>query len=93
MLYVQPDLHYLHYMTILFVSFMAVALIIGKISKHRKEGMRFSELVGVDTTPWKHFTKISVMAVVTMVGLYVVLSPWGLVESDRSNKNIIKLVQ
>tara|TARA_B100001123_G_C15341648_1_gene1035233 strand:+ start:3698 stop:5395 length:1698 start_codon:yes stop_codon:yes gene_type:complete len=83
MLYVQPDLHYLHYMAILFVSFMAVALIIGKISKHCKEGIRFSELEGVDTTPWKHFTKISLMAVVTMVGLYVALSPWGLVESER----------
>ena len=83
MLYVQPDLHYLHYMAILFVSFMGLALIIGKISKHKKEGIRFSELQGVDTAPWKHYTKIAVVAVIAMVSVYVLLSPWGLVESDR----------
>jgi SSS family solute:Na+ symporter len=83
MLVIKPDLHYLHYLAIFFVSFIALALIIGKFSNHKKEPIQFKDLEGVDTTPWKHFKLVAVLAMSAMVGVYFFLSPWGIVESDR----------
>ena len=83
MLVIQPELHYLHYMAILFTCFLGLALIIGKLSGHQKEEIKERDIEGVDTTPWKHFKPVAILATVAMAITYVVLSPWGLVESTR----------
>ena len=38
---------------------------------------------GVDTTPWKYFKPVAIIASCAMAITYFVLSPWGLVESTR----------
>ena len=42
-----------------------------------------SGIDGVDITPWKHFKTVSILATVTMVLVYILLSPIGLVDSAR----------
>ncbi len=83
MLVIQPTLHYLHYMAILFTCFLGLALVVGKLSGHQKEAIKERDIEGVDTTPWKYFKPIAILASAAMIITYTVLSPWGLVESTR----------
>jgi len=83
MLVIQPELHYLHYMAILFTCFLALALIVGKLSGYKKEAIKEKDIEGVDTTPWKYFKPVSIIATIAMVAVYILLSPAGLVESTR----------
>ncbi len=81
---IKPEMHYLHYMTILFVFFISLALILSRIFPGEiKPPFRDAPVEGLDLTPWKHFKLISVIAVLVMVGTYALLSPLGLVDSDR----------
>ncbi len=83
MFYIQPELHYLHYMAILFVLFASLALVIGKFAPYKKSLPQKESIEGVDTTPWKRMKWVSVLAVVCMIATYVLLSPLGLVDSTR----------
>ena len=83
MFYIQPELHYLHYMAILFVLFASLALIIGKFAPYKKSLPKKESIEGVDTTHWKHLKWVSVLATFCMVTTYVLLSPLGLVDSTR----------
>ena len=84
MFFIQPEMHYLHYMAILFVIFISLALIIGRFKPDTsKPAFRSAGPEGVDLTPWKHFKTVSIIATLLMIGTYVLLSPLGLVETDQ----------
>jgi SSS family solute:Na+ symporter len=83
MFWIKPELHYMHYMAILFVCFTGLALLLGRFFPHEKPELSTAGTDGVDTTPWKHFKWISVLATVVMVITYVLFSPLGVVESDH----------
>ncbi len=83
MFFIPVDMHYLHYMAILFVVFISLALLIGRLKPVSKPDFRTAGPDGVDVTPWKHFKTISIAATLVMVGAYILLSPIGLVDADR----------
>lgn len=84
MLFIQPEMHYLHYMAILFVIFISLALLIGRFMPDTsKPEFRSAGPEGVDLTPWKHFKTVSILATLLMIATYVLLSPLGLVETDQ----------
>ena len=83
MFIIQPSMHYLHYMAILFVFFTAFALALGKFIPQKKPEFKSMGIEGVDTKPWKHFKVIATLASLAMLSTYILLSPIGLVESNR----------
>ncbi len=84
MFVIQPEMHYLHYMAILFVIFISLALLIGRFKPdHSKPDFMSSGPEGVDLTPWKHFKTVSIIATLLMIATYVLLSPLGLAETDQ----------
>lgn len=84
MFFIQPEMHYLHYMAILFVIFISLALLIGRFKPGApKPAFRSAGTEGVDLTPWKHFKTVSIAATLLMIATYVLLSPLGLVETDQ----------
>lgn len=84
MFFIQPEMHYLHYMAILFVIFISLALLIGRFKPGApKPAFRSAGPEGVDLTPWKHFKTVSIAATLLMIATYVLLSPLGLVGTDQ----------
>jgi len=83
MFFIPVDMHYLHYMAILFVVFISLALLIGRFKPETKPDFRNAGPEGVDITPWKHFKTISIAATLLMIGTYFLLSPLGLVDAER----------
>lgn len=84
MFFIQPEMHYLHYMAILFVVFISLALLIGRIKPHAKPEIRSAGIEGLDMTPWKHFKTISIVATLLMIATYILLSPLGFVETVKA---------
>lgn len=83
MFFIKPEMHYLHYMAILFVVFISLALLIGHFKPHaNKPEFRSIGPEGVDLTPWKHFKTVSIIATLLMIATYILLSPLGLVDTD-----------
>lgn len=87
MFWIKPELHFMHCMAVLFVCFTVLALILGYIFPHAKPELPTSGPEGVDITPWKHFSWISILATIIMVGTYIFFSPLGVAKSD-SGKTI-----
>ena len=84
MFFIQPEMHYLHYMAILFVIFISLALLIGRFKPGApKPAFRSAGPEGVDLTPWKHFKTVSIAATLLMIATYVLLSPLGLIGTDQ----------
>ena len=84
MFFFQPEMHYLHYMAILFVVFISLALLIGRFKPDTsKPAFRSAGPEGVDLTPWKYFKPVSIIATLLMIGTYILLSPLGLVDTDQ----------
>ena len=84
MFFIQPEMHYLHYMAILFVVFISLALLIGRFKPDTsKPAFRSAGPEGVDLTPWKYFKPVSIIATLLMIGTYTLLSPLGLVDTDQ----------
>jgi len=83
MFIIQPEMHYLHYMAILFVFFISLALLLSRYSPATKPEFRTMTVEGLDLRPWKYFKLVSVIAMLVMVGAYISFSSWGLVESDK----------
>ena len=84
MFFIQPEMHYLHYMAILFVIFISLALLIGRFKPGApKPAFRSAGTEGVDLTPWKHFKTVSIAATLLMIATYVLLSPLGLIGTDQ----------
>lgn len=83
MFIIQPEIHYLHYMAMLFVFFISLALLLSRSSPATKPEFRTMTVEGLDLRPWKHFKLVSVMAMLVMIGAYISFSSWGLVESDK----------
>ena len=84
MFFIQPEMHYLHYMAILFVVFISLALLIGRFKPDTsKPAFRSADPEGVDLTPWKYFKPVSIIATLLMIGTYILLSPLGLVDTDQ----------
>ena len=77
----------MHCMAVLFVCFTVLALILGYFFPHAKPELPTSGPEGVDITPWKHFSWISILATIIMVGTYIFFSPLGVAKSD-SGKTI-----
>ena len=80
---VQPEMHFLHYMAMLFLCFSGLALLLGRFFPSERPEIVSTNIEGVDTTPWKHLKWVSVLALLAMVGTYVVFSPLGLVDAGR----------
>jgi uncharacterized sodium:solute symporter family permease YidK len=70
-------------MAISFTALAGLALILGKISGHRKKAIEERSIEGVDTTPWRYFKPVAITATCAMIATYILLSPWGIVESSR----------
>mgnify|MGYP001208778382 FL=1 len=83
MFIIQPEMHYLHYMAMLFVFFITLALLLARSSPATKPDFRTMTLEGLDMRPWKHLKLVSVIAMLVMIGAYVSFSSWGLVESEK----------
>ena len=83
MFIIQPEMHYLHYMAMLFVFFISLALLLSRSSPATKPEFRTMTVEGLDLRPWKHFKLVSVIAMLVMIGAYVFFSSWGLVESEK----------
>lgn len=83
MFIIQPEMHYLHYMAMLFVFFISLALLLSRSSPATKPDFRTMTVEGLDLRPWKHFKLVSVIAMLVMIGAYVSFSSWGLVESEK----------
>ena len=83
MFIIQLEMHYLHYMAMLFVFFISLALLLSRSSSATKPDFRTMTVEGLDLRPWKHFKLVSVIAMLVMIGAYVSFSSWGLVESER----------
>ncbi len=84
MFIIQPAMHYLHYLAILLIIFISIALILARFFPDKnKPPFRTTTVEGVDLTPWKHFKLVSVIAMLVMIGAYALLSPIGLVDSER----------
>ncbi len=81
--FVDPEMHFLHYMGIIFVVCLSIAIVIGWFMPHEKPEIREVGIEGVDTTPWKHLKAVSIAATLLMIAMYITLSPAGLVETDR----------
>ncbi len=80
--WIQPELHFMHCMAILFVCFTLLALTLGHFFPHEKPDLPKTGPEGVDTTPWKHFKWISILATVVMIGTYIFFSPLGVANTD-----------
>ncbi len=83
MFIIKPEMHYLHYMAILFVFFISLALLLSRTCPATKPEFRTMTVEGLDLRPWKHFKLVSIISMLVMVGAYISFSSWGLVESDK----------
>ncbi len=83
MFIIKPEMHYLHYMALLFVFFISLALLLSRTYPASKPDFRNMTVEGLDLRPWKHFKLVSVIAMLVMIGAYISFSSWGLVESDK----------
>lgn len=83
MFFVKPELHYLHYMAILFTCFTGLAVLLGKFFPKQKPDFKDTGIEGVDTTTWKYFKPVAMTVTAAMLCTYYLLSPLGLVESNR----------
>ena len=81
------DLHFLHILSILFVLHAGLGFLLARVFPSTREIKLPAAAKDIDLTPWKYFPHISVVAMITMVATYVVLSPWGLVK-DAADKQI-----
>ncbi len=75
------DLHFLHILAILFVLHAGLCFLLAKVWPSQREIVLPTEPTGVDLRPWKYFVPVSGLAMLTMIGAYVVFSPWGLVQT------------
>lgn len=72
------NIHYLHIYGILFVCCIIIMLICGKIAPRKEEYVQ-KDVKKVDLTPWKYANPISAVVVTTLVYIYVLFSPLGIV--------------
>ena len=72
------NIHYLHVYGILFVCCIIIMLICGKIAPRKEEYVQ-KDVKKVDLTPWKYANPISAVVVTTLVYIYVLFSPLGIV--------------
>ncbi|MFS0881767.1 solute:sodium symporter family transporter [Metabacillus niabensis] len=77
----KVDINYIHIYGILFVTEVAMMLIIGKFAPS-KEAWNFTPKPKVDMQPWKYALCVSVILLGLMVGFYIVFSPIGLAYTD-----------
>lgn len=77
--FVYPiDIHYLHVYGILFLCCVLIMLVCGKIAP-RKEAYVQKDVKQVDLTPWKYAKPLSTLIVTTLIYIYVVFSPMGII--------------
>lgn len=74
----KTNIHYLHIYGILFVCCIVIMLISGKIAPRKEEYVQ-KDVKKVDLTPWKYANPISAVVVTTLVYIYVLFSPLGIV--------------
>lgn len=71
-------IHYLHVYGILFVCCIIIMLITGIVAP-RKEAYMQKDVGEVDLTSWKYAKPVSVVIVTTLIYIYVVFSPIGII--------------
>lgn len=71
-------IHYLHIYGILFVCCVIIMLVAGKVAPMEKPYVQ-KDVKEVDLTPWKYAKPISSVLVTTLVYLYTVFSPIGII--------------
>ncbi|MFC7525066.1 solute:sodium symporter family transporter [Parapedobacter sp. GCM10030251] len=76
---VNVELHFLHVLAILFGVTSLLMLTIGKLWPMQRREPSLPDLQ-ITLTPWKQRHWVSVLLVLTMLGLYVFFSRWGVVK-------------
>lgn len=76
-------IHFLHLYAILFAVEVAIMLIAGKVVP-RPDDWVFVANQKVDVTPWKYATPIAVLLFSSVVAIYLLFSPLGLVSTTPS---------
>ncbi|MCL4113305.1 UNVERIFIED_CONTAM: hypothetical protein GTU68_039335 [Idotea baltica] len=66
----QPNIHFLHVMAILFVMNVGIMLIIGKM-RPRTEAYELEYSEQVDITPYKYVKQVGILITVIVIGIYV----------------------
>lgn len=74
---VTIDISYIHVYGILFITEIAIMLVIGKLYPTEKP-WSFSPNAQVDMKPWKYSLSVSIVLLGLMTGFYLVFSPIGL---------------
>ena len=82
-------IHYLHVYGILFVCCVIIMLVAGKIKPMEKPYMQ-KDVKEVDLTPWKYAKPISAVLVTSLIYIYVVFSPIGIIY--HGEKYIVRLI-
>ena len=74
---VPRTVHYLYVLAVLFVVNLVIMAVITKISP-RETDFVLEDAGAVDLTPWKYAKPISVLAIICLIGVYVIFSPIGI---------------
>ncbi len=86
-----PDMSFLYLLGILFIVCSAFMLVVGKL-KPRYEAFVQRTVNSVDLTPWKYAWHISSVATITMITVYAVFSPWGLIAPAESRSQNLWII-
>ena len=78
------DLHFLHLYAILFSIEIVIMLIAGQL-RPREHPWVFTKRDIVDLTPWGYVRPLAVTLISTVVALYLLFSPLGIVDRQFSN--------
>lgn len=78
-------IHFINMYAILFVANVTIMLIIGKIKPLDKDVVFKASAKTVDMTPWKYTIPVCILLVYSIILIYIVFSPLGLVGGVDSN--------
>ena len=76
-LIINPELHFLHQLTILFIISCGIMLVIGKIKPRETPYVLVNKNV-VEITPWEYQYEAGVIIIAVMLSFYVIFSKLGL---------------
>ncbi|MFB4212707.1 solute:sodium symporter family transporter [Shouchella sp. JSM 1781072] len=72
------DVHYLYVFSVMFFVDLFILWGVSRLQKNTTPFVFETGKQKVDLTPWKHRYWVSAIVVVTVIGTYVLFSPWGI---------------
>ena len=85
------DMSFLYLLGILFFVCSIFMLIVGKL-KPREEAFVQCTVDSVDLTPWKYAWHLSSVATISMIAVYAIFSPWGLIAPAESRSQNLWII-